>query len=264
MAHAIPKPWRSADIKLWYSDGKDAPLPQFYAVGTQMQLTLKVKMGNGQEPYAQDVFEGFRIEPQLPENLELDEDTGDIIGATTAAYPVQRYTVTAISPLWEKIAEVTMGFGCLPTRPKQPTMKRGRFRGEIVVNWEHCSADLRHNPTEEAFADTSTLPIEHYAIFLRDCTNGTEGSHWLSIDTNGKGICEHPSVRCTVKVEDVMDATSPIPVNCSIRIRGLPPRKVYQACLERRNLLGWSPPSRPSRKAGEKYPQCEVPADTFQ
>eukprot|EP00746_Dinoflagellata_sp_MGD_P166475 gnl/MRDRNA2_/MRDRNA2_96374_c0_seq1.p1 gnl/MRDRNA2_/MRDRNA2_96374_c0~~gnl/MRDRNA2_/MRDRNA2_96374_c0_seq1.p1 ORF type:complete len:264 (-),score=44.33 gnl/MRDRNA2_/MRDRNA2_96374_c0_seq1:132-923(-) len=263
MAHSLkPKPWSSADIKVWYSDGKDAPLEQLYAVGTEMQLTFKVRLGNGEEPNAEDFFEGFRVEPPLPQNLYFDSDTGGITGATATSYPVQRYTVTALSPLWLKTAEVTMGFGCLPTRPKQPTIKRGRFRGEIVVNFEHCSADMRHQPHEEAFEVKSTLPIEHYAIFLRDCTNGTAGSPWLSIDTHGKGIAQHPSIRCPIKVEDVMDATCPVPVNCSIRIRGLTPRKVYQARLERRNLLGWSPPSRPKTEF-EHYPQCEVPADTF-
>merc|ERR1712046_145223 len=161
MAHAVKaKPWRSADIKVWYGDGKDAPLSQLYAVGTEMQMTFKVKLGNGEEPYAQDLFDGFRVEPVLPPNLHLDKETGSITGATTAPYPVQRYTVTAISPLWVKTAEVTMGFGRLPTQPRQPTMKRGKFRGEIVVQWEHCSADLRHSPTDQAFADRSTLPIE--------------------------------------------------------------------------------------------------------
>merc|ERR1719313_684739 len=198
MAHALAaKPWRTGNIKVWYGNGNgdDAPLSQLYAVGTDMHLKLKVKLGNGEEPNAQDVFEGFRVEPALPPNLCLNEDTGDITGATSTSYPVQRYSVTAISPLWVKTAEVTMGFGCLPSRPRQPMVKRGRFRGEIVVTFEHDSADLRHRPTEEAFADKHTLPIEHYAIFLRDCTNGTEGSHWLSIDTHGKGIAQHPSIR---------------------------------------------------------------------
>jgi len=268
MAHAVKaQPWRSGDIKVWYSNGGDAPLCEHYAVGTEIQLTFKVKMGNGEEPEAEDVFDGFRVEPELPPNVYLDETTGSISGATTAPYVVQRYIVRAISPLWDKDAEVTIGFGCLPTRPRQPLMKRGRFRGEIVVEWEHCSADLRHRPRsrENAAGDKNTLPIEHYAVFLRDCTHGTEGSHWLSVDTHGTGIAQHPSVRCTVSVDDVMDATTAVPTNCSIRIRGLQPRKVYQARLERRNLLGWSPPSRPSSKAGrDDYPQCEVPADTFQ
>lgn len=263
MAHSIKKPWRTADIKVWYSYGEDAAVPQYYAVGTEVQLTFKVRMGNGDEPAAEDVFERFIVEPELPPNMYLDEDTGGITGATTAPSAVRRYTVTAISPLWVKTTEVTMGFGCLPTRPGQPTMKHGRFRGEVVLEWEHCSADLRHKPIENARAAKQTLPIEHYAVFFRDCTNGTEGSPWLSIDTHGKGLAQHPSVRCPIEVHDVMDATTAIPTNCSIRVRGLIPRKVYQARLERRNLLGWSPPSKPSLKAGEVYPQCEVPADTF-
>lgn len=258
MAHALKAvPWTSTDIKVWYSNGGDAPVPQHYEVGTKIQLTLKVKLGNGEEPAAEDVFEGFSIEPELPPKMYLDGDTGGIMGATTAPSAVRRYTVTAISPLWVKSAEVTMGFGKRPTAPPQPTMKRGRFRGETVVEWEHCSADLRHRPLENDGRDP--LPIEHYAIFLRDVTNGL--GDWLSIDTHSKGLAQHPSVRCPVEVQNVMDATTPVPTKCSIRIRGLTPRMVYQARMERRNLLGWSPPSGP--REGEEYPQCEVPADTF-
>jgi len=271
MAHALkPKPWRTADIKVWYSDDGDAPMDapfgQYYAVGTEMKLTFKVRLGNKEEPEAQEVFDNFNVEPELPPNVYLDEDTGAITGATTAPCAVQRYTVYGISPLWVKTAEVTMGFGCLPTRPKQPTIRQGRFRGEVVIDWQHISADLRHVPDENSVADTDPLPIEHYAVFLREVHDGinvTKGSHWMSIDTIGTGIAQHPSVRCTIKVEDVMDATSEVHTNCSIRVRGLTPRKIYQARLERRNILGWSAPSKPSRHHGEDYPSCEVPADTF-